>query len=499
MSTTTITISFDKSHLVTIGEKLYGESLELLRELISNAFDADATHVWVNISPDCLIVGDDGTGMDEAGLREFFTIGSQNKKKEPLSPRFKRPRIGQFGIGKFAVLTACERFVVQTQRGEFAGEVVFDKKEWNEGTTWHVPFEQIEADPEQGNGTTVRLEKLKKSFALPDVERFIRERLPLTAENFDVLVNGKKIEPIFIAGRRFPIHVNIPYGQISGELIVPKFPAKQGEEPGIECIVRGVVICRSTFGLELPMIAKLRGQISADFLPITSDRSRFITDAPEYRAFLAVLVKEIRRVQHLSEELHERKEQRKADETLKDTLSRMRKAIRRNPDIAPPLLSSAGDMTTESVRARAEKMAPRAASGEPGVDALNMTITGIADPAGQEHGEGDDGGSEPPARRVRVKNLHGKTVIARSITVGGVGITCSLEQCGKDRPAAFIEAGIVFINTDHALYRKQKEKGQDMLGFYLTYLLSQQVALMLAEGDTRKAFDLQNRLLTDSW
>ena len=38
-----------------------------------------------------------------------------------------------------------------------------------------------------------------------------------------------------------------------------------------------------------------------------------------------------------------------------------------------------------------------------------------------------------------------------------------------------------------------------MLGFYLTYLLSQQVALLLSEGDTRKAFDTQNRLLTDSW
>lgn len=498
MSATTIPISFDRSHLVTIGEKLYGESLELLRELISNAFDADATHVWVDIGPDRLVVGDDGTGMDEAGLREFFMIGSQNKKTEPLSPRFKRPRIGQFGIGKFAVLTACERFVVQTQRGDFAGEVVFDKQLWNEGVTWDIPFLRIEADPEQGNGTTVRLEKIKKSFSLADVERFIRERLPLTTENFDVLVNGKKVEPIFVAGRRFPIDAETPYGRISGELIVPNFPGKQTGEAGIECIVRGVVICRSTFGFELPIISRLRGQVSADFLPITSDRSRFITDAPEYRAFVAVLAKEIRHVQHLSQELNERKDRRKADETLKDTLSRMRKAIRRNPDIAPPLVGSAGEITDESARTQAEKMAPRAMEGESGVEAINMTMQDGRSPGEQEHETGSDA-TEPPARKVRVKNLQGKTVTARSITVGGIGITCSLEGCGKDQPAAFIEAGIVFINTDHSLYRKQKEKGQDMLGFYLTYLLSQQVALMLAEGDTRKAFDLQNRLLTDSW
>ncbi|MDD5041389.1 MAG: ATP-binding protein [Candidatus Peribacteraceae bacterium] len=84
-----IQIRFDKSHLVTIGERLYGESLELLRELISNAYDADAENVWIEAVPDRLSVRDDGWGMDEAGLREYFNIGSQNKKIAPLSPRFR--------------------------------------------------------------------------------------------------------------------------------------------------------------------------------------------------------------------------------------------------------------------------------------------------------------------------------------------------------------------------------------------------------------------------
>ena len=42
---THIPIVFDKSHLLTIGERLYATSLDLIRELVSNAYDADATTV----------------------------------------------------------------------------------------------------------------------------------------------------------------------------------------------------------------------------------------------------------------------------------------------------------------------------------------------------------------------------------------------------------------------------------------------------------------------
>ncbi len=47
---TAIEVTVDKSHIVTIGERLYGESVELIRELINNAYDADATEVKVTIN-----------------------------------------------------------------------------------------------------------------------------------------------------------------------------------------------------------------------------------------------------------------------------------------------------------------------------------------------------------------------------------------------------------------------------------------------------------------
>jgi len=58
--------------------------------------------------------------MDREGLKQYFNIGSPEKILKARSPLFKRDRIGQFGIGKFASLSACECFEVYTQKGDFA-------------------------------------------------------------------------------------------------------------------------------------------------------------------------------------------------------------------------------------------------------------------------------------------------------------------------------------------------------------------------------------------
>jgi sensor histidine kinase regulating citrate/malate metabolism len=86
--TNTIEVTVDKSHIVTIGERLYGESVELIRELINNAYDADATVVKVTINEDSIIVEDDGSGMDLDGLKHLYKKGDKKgtvlKENRPL-------------------------------------------------------------------------------------------------------------------------------------------------------------------------------------------------------------------------------------------------------------------------------------------------------------------------------------------------------------------------------------------------------------------------------
>ena len=160
-----IEITVDKSHIVTIGERLYSESIELIRELVNNAYDADASEVHVFISDEHIIIEDNGLGMDLKGLKQYFNIGSQFKKGARKSPKFERDRIGEFGIGKFASLSACSTFELWTKKDDFQAKVTFDKEVWNKsGSLWHIPLEIEEPNSHHENGTKITLRQLTKKF-----------------------------------------------------------------------------------------------------------------------------------------------------------------------------------------------------------------------------------------------------------------------------------------------------------------------------------------------
>ena len=76
---TTIPVKVDRSHIITIGRRLYSESVELIRELVNNAYDADATEVRITIREDEIEVADNGLGMDLEGQRKYLNIGSKEK------------------------------------------------------------------------------------------------------------------------------------------------------------------------------------------------------------------------------------------------------------------------------------------------------------------------------------------------------------------------------------------------------------------------------------
>ena len=134
-----LSIRFDKSHLSSIGERLYSQSLDLIRELVANAYDADATRIDIKIDDHNLTVADNGSGMDRAGLEQYFTIGSPLKKQYPISALYKRVRIGEFGIGKFAVLSLCDRFELFTSSNNYCATVIFDRADFEKQTDWSVP------------------------------------------------------------------------------------------------------------------------------------------------------------------------------------------------------------------------------------------------------------------------------------------------------------------------------------------------------------------------
>lgn len=215
-----IPVSFEKSHLTTIGSRLYTQSLDLIRELVSNEYDADALSVKIILNERDLLVEDDGAGMDKEGLRQYFTIGSTFKKQHPTTPHFKRVRIGEFGIGKFAVLSICDRFEIYTCSSSYGATLIFDREDFEKRNDWNLPLIEHHVSEDKKTGTRISLFQLKKPLSLFDIERHLINVFPLSDKNFSIMLNEKKLQPKYIVGQRFPIRETCRYGNITGEVTI---------------------------------------------------------------------------------------------------------------------------------------------------------------------------------------------------------------------------------------------------------------------------------------
>ncbi|HWT77260.1 MAG TPA: ATP-binding protein, partial [Candidatus Methylomirabilis sp.] len=276
--------------------------------------------------------------MDLEGLQQYFNIGSPEKVQKPRSPRLHRDRIGQFGIGKFASLSACKQFEVQTQKGPFAARVTFDKSAWEQaGESWALPFESLAPEPQRRDGTTVTLSQLTRSFDPKEVERRLVEGVPLKAPQFQVWLNGQKVKSRTLSGHRIPVLDGTPYGPVHGEILVLPASASDPGPPGVEIKVKQVTIRRDLLGAEAwgHAAGRLRGELHADFLPVTTDRSGFIQDSPEYLAFREVVGRVMTEVRAILRQLTGQRERRAASKALREALERIQRALARNPDLSP--------------------------------------------------------------------------------------------------------------------------------------------------------------------
>ena len=477
---TYLPVTVDKSHLVTIGERLYAESIELIRELVNNAYDADATEVKVMLTPESVSVEDNGAGMDLEGLEQYFVIGSQEKLLQPKSPVFKRDRIGQFGIGKFATLSACRRFIVYTQKGNFAARVVFDKDEWSrEAGEWRLPLEILAPDGQRGNGTTVTLLGLNKQFAAEDVERKIVEGVPLKAPHFTVFLNGQQVRPKSFAGHRIPFLEGTEFGPVSGEIIILPASAASVEELGIEIKVKQVTVRRELFGAQTwgKVAARIRGEVHSDFLPITSDRTGFVTDSPEYQAFNQSMQRVMTDVHAVLMRLMGKGEKRAASRALGEALQRISKALVKNPDFSPFGPVPFGD--------------PDGIGGAAATKSAEATHEAKPVGIGKRFSRGMRKKS-PTAKRLT------PDAVVRRLKMGQAGISCCLDHFGDAGPESFSEGTIVYINRDHPLYKREAKKA-DAHTMHIARLLTQEISLMKDPRNPRQAFERQSKLLRDAF
>ncbi len=496
MNQATIPIRFDKSHLTSIGSRLYAQSLDLTRELVANAYDADASKVDIKIDGNNLVVEDNGSGMNRLAIEQYFTIGSPYKKHHPLTPYFKRNRIGEFGIGKFAVLSLCDRFELYTQTKDYAATIIFDRLDFESNNEWTIPIIEHNKKGSIKTGTRVTLFALKRPLHMQDLERHLSQVFPLTDKNFSININGIGLQPHYIAGRRFKINESTKFGVIKGEIVLASLMIPR-EIMGIGIRVKGILIKRDTFQLEHRhsiSFKRLTGEVNADFLPITTSRSEFIIDTSQYKIFYAIIQNKLKKVIRQIEKSSLSYADKKAEKTLVNVLGLIRQALRKNNDIFfdnnLPLFTTKREKKNEQIsdniigKSLANKTNHKLKKGITGEmkSALETAIKKL----------------KPKIRRPVRTILRDDKRIIKKVKIGGVEFLVSFAHLGTEEKESFTEGGIIFINRDHELFKKT-EKKIELTSYHLIRLVTQELIKLTSTNNLDVAYDWQGRLINDAF
>ncbi|MGS5086359.1 Shedu anti-phage system protein SduA domain-containing protein [Hydrogenophaga sp. A37] len=287
----------------------YRSTEHALKELIDNAWDADATKLTVAL-PDAMtdspiIVSDNGSGMTEQELlNEYLVVANDRRsRKGDQTATLKRRVKGRKGIGKFAGLMVAGIMEIETTaRGRTTRVVVSKENLMNAARDlerFDLPITVRDA-ARDAHGTTVTLCELNQRFTFPLPEKL---KGLLVVEygreaDFDVKVNGVGLGLDDLQGSSYSHNQAVPDAgaiRLSYKVADSTQVIKQA---GIAIRVGGKIVGRpSFFGLEddpeVPskLLRKLYGEVEADSLldGVTADWGDIVENDKAYQAIKPVI------------------------------------------------------------------------------------------------------------------------------------------------------------------------------------------------------------------
>ena len=232
--------------IARVTDGIYREPWAAFRELVANAYDADATRVVIETGqPEFarMTVRDDGIGMSPKTLAYVLkSIGGSSKRSPAgadlntvrgdapdLSPG-GRKLIGKIGIGLFAVAQLTQHFQIITKSARENKRILADvqlrthdeermQDSQGEYTAGHVKFmtEEVPDEEKHAHGTSVILYQLRKQVreTLQSYRRWQSTRVAAGEDGGSI-----QNEPEF--------HIGCPLERMSGEA---NFPWKYSDTP----------------------------------------------------------------------------------------------------------------------------------------------------------------------------------------------------------------------------------------------------------------------------
>lgn len=526
----TVALKVHPSFFREFATKTWVSPADVIKELIENAFDEDATRVLITILNDYSISIEDNAGMDESEIQKFLLLGSPHKKVDSISPRLKRVRTGRYGTGRLSFLTSFEKMKIRTRKGNYNKSFLIDTKSLDGLFTGESNLREIREPRLSRDGTEIIVSDAK---SLVDVLRLIKEIRKLAVLRhplFEVYIknsakfkewnfsDAELIKVPEIQGHKIPLILD--KGNIVGEITVARRPLTE-DERGIAVMVGGHIVMRTLFGFDTK-IPRVTGFVRCDSLTSRfADKSAIIEDN-EFETFSNLMKKFIIDTVIPSLTLYEdvlvtREESKiykQIDKVLGqaviDTLEPYEeiegyeivetKKIVSKPSNKTSAIPTEDNLFDKSIEdeykdiTRDEIKRSRDTISDKG---RNLQTAGIEDntlPNYLSSGENIDNRNY---ENVTVTTQIRKPLIKKTFALKKIGYKIIPYEDDTDSRYSFVNENVVFVNKANPTYKAESSRGDEFLLRHIMNIVAQAVAES-RHPEGKEALELQNRLVSEA-
>jgi hypothetical protein len=526
----TIALKVHPSFFKEFATKTWVSPADVIKELIENAFDEDATRVLITILNDNSISIEDNAGMDESEIQKFLLLGSPHKKLDSISPKFKRIRTGRYGTGRLSFLTSFEKMKIRTRKGNYHKSFLIDTSSLDALFTGKSNLREIRESRLSRDGTEIMVSDAK---SLVDELRLIKEIRKLAVLRhplFEVYIkksgkfkewnftNSELIRVPDIQGHKIPL--NLDKGNIVGEITVARRPLTE-DERGIAVMVGGHIVMRTLFGYDTK-IPRVTGFVRCDSLTSRfADKSAIIEDkeferfSSEIKKFIIdTVIPSLTLYEDVLVTREESKIYKQIDKVLGqaviETLEPLEeiegyeivetKKVVSRPSKKTSAIPAEDNLFDKSVDeeykdfTKKENKRSRDTLGEKG--GIQQT-GGIEDNTLPNYLDSNQNIDNYNYENVTVTTQIKKPLIKKTFALKKIGYKIIPYEDETDSRYSFINENVVFVNKANPTYKAESSRGDEFLLRHIMNIVAQAVAES-RHPEGKEALELQNRLVSEA-
>ena len=526
----TIALKVHPSFFKEFATKTWVSPADVIKELIENAFDEDATRVLITILNDNSISIEDNAGMDESEIQKFLLLGSPHKKLDSISPKFKRIRTGRYGTGRLSFLTSFEKMKIRTRKGNYHKSFLIDTSSLDALFTGKSNLREIRETRLSRDGTEIMVSDAKSFVDELRLIKEIRKLAVLRHPLFEVYIkksgkfkewnftNSELIRVPDIQGHKIPL--NLDKGNIVGEITVARRPLTE-DERGIAVMVGGHIVMRTLFGYDTK-IPRVTGFIRCDSLTSRfADKSAIIEDkeferfSSEMKKFIIdTVIPSLTLYEDVLVTREESKIYKQIDKVLGqaviETLEPFEeiegyeivetKKVVSRPSKKTSAIPAEDNLFDESVEeeyrdlTKKEIKRYRDTLGEEG--GIQQTAR-IEDNTLPNYLYSNQNMNSNNYENVTVTTQIKKPLIKKTFALKKIGYKIIPYEDETDSRYSFINENVVFVNKANPTYKAESSRGDEFLLRHIMNIVAQAVAES-RHPEGKEALELQNRLVSEA-